>query len=123
MVVRLGGRAGGMPRWSDMCPADSIVTAVLVPKKYSRRENPAPASERKATCDGDWAAGSEASKEVRMERAARRARGVRRGAGWARRVLACDAAEQRLLSVDHLSHFQGSFPPLLGGHVSQSGPQ
>ena len=34
MVVRLGGRAGGMPRWSDMCPADSIDTAVLVPKKF-----------------------------------------------------------------------------------------
>ena len=57
MVVRLGGRAGGMPRWSDMCPADSIDTAVLVPKKFRRRENPARRrGRRRATVIGRRAA-------------------------------------------------------------------
>ena len=71
MVVRLGGRAGGMSRWSDMymlymlymCMSmymlymcmymdmsmymscaqliHSIDTVVLVPEKFRRRENPA----------------------------------------------------------------------------------
>ena len=46
-----------------------------------------------------------------MERAARRARGVRRGAGWARRVLACVLLRRSsVCSVDHLSHFQGKLP-------------
>ena len=88
MVVRLGGRAGGMPRWSDMCPADSIDTAVLVPKKFRRRENPARRrGRRRATVIGRRAARRARRSEWKGWRGVHVACGVGL-VGWARRVLA-----------------------------------